>query len=57
MLRGEDINKNNKYVIQIKIICTCPDFDNNGCDKLVDSFTDYKEFTDESTNQKLSKNN
>ena len=57
MLRGEDNNKNNKYVIQIKIICTCPDFDNNGCDKLVDSFTDYKEFTDESTNQKLAKNN
>ena len=57
MLRGEDINKNNKYVIQMKVICTCPDFDNNDCDNVFDAFTDYKVFTDELTNQKLPKNN
>ena len=37
MLRGKDINKNNKYVIQMKVICTCPDFDNNGCDNVFDA--------------------
>ena len=47
MLCGEDNNINNKYVIQMKVICTCPDFDNNGCDKCFDGFIDYKEFNNE----------